>query len=206
MFRQVVNQLISARMTVMNSDINKLFLVPLNESLDSEQYETLSLLIAPDKKARLDNYKSDIDKKLGLYADLLARVAIHQDLNIENSDIEFGANSYGKPFLINNQDYHFNISHTRNMIALAISDNAVGVDVEKIREIDTGISKRFFTLREQNHIEKAQDDLYERFFEIWTKKEAYIKYIGKGLSVSLNSFDVTSIGMSEHFYTSMENI
>lgn len=190
----------------MNSDINKLFLVPLNESLDSEQYETLSLLIAPDKKARLDNYKSDIDKKLGLYADLLARVAIHQDLNIENSDIEFGANSYGKPFLINNQDYHFNISHTRNMIALAISDNAVGVDVEKIREIDTGISKRFFTLREQNHIEKAQDDLYERFFEIWTKKEAYIKYIGKGLSVSLNSFDVTSIGMSEHFYTSMENI
>lgn len=185
----------------MNSDINKLFLVPLNESLDSEQYDTLSLLIAPDKKARLDKCKSDVDKKLGLYADLLVRVAIHQDLNIENSDIEFDTNSYGKPHLINDQDYHFNISHTHNMIAVAVSDKPVGVDVEKIREFDLGIAKRFFTEHELNYINKSQDNTYERFIEIWTKKEAYIKYIGKGLSIPLNSFDVTGKSLSERFYT-----
>lgn len=185
----------------MNSNNNKLFVVPLNESFDSELYNTLSLLIASDKKARLDNCKSDMDKKLGLYADLLMRVTINQDLNIENANIVFGENNCSKPLLINNQDYHFNISHTHNMIAVAISNNPVGVDVERIREIDTGIAKRFFTKREQNYIEKSQDDLYERFFEIWTKKEAYIKYIGKGLSVPLNSFDVTGKSLSEHFYT-----
>lgn len=185
----------------MNNDINKLFIVPLSEEFDLKLYETLSLLISPDKKAKLDNYKSDIGKKLGLYADLLLRVAIHQDLNIENNDIEFDTNSYGKPHLINDQDYHFNISHTHNMIAVAISHNSVGVDVEKIREIDMGISKRFFTEREQNYIEKSQDDLYERFFEIWTKKEAYMKNTGKGLSVPLNSFDVTGKSLSEHFFT-----
>ncbi|MCI8472300.1 MAG: 4'-phosphopantetheinyl transferase superfamily protein [Clostridiales bacterium] len=185
----------------MNSDINKLFIVPLAELFDSELYDVLSLLIAPDKKSKLDNYKSDIDKKLGLYADLLLRIAIHQDLNIENSDIKLSTNSYGKPFLKNNQDYHFNISHTHNMIAVAISSNPVGVDVERTREIDTGIAKRFFTKREQNYIEKSQDDLYERFFEIWTKKEAYIKCTGKGLSVPLDSFDVTGKSLSERFYT-----
>lgn len=185
----------------MYHDIDKLFIVPLSEEFDLKLYDTLSLLIAPGKKARLNNYKSDIDKKLGLYADLLLRVAIHQDLNIENNDIEFDTNSYGKPHLINDQDYHFNISHTHNMIAVAISHNSVGVDVEKIRKIDMGISKRFFTKREQNYIEKSQDDLYERFFEIWTKKEAHIKYTGKGLSVPLNSFDVTEKDLSEHFYT-----
>ena len=185
----------------MNSNINKLFVVPLNESFDSELYDSLSLLISLDKKSRLDNYNSDIDKKIGLYADLLVRVAIHQDLNIENGGIEFGINDHGKPFLINNQDYHFNVSHTRNTIAVAVSDKPVGVDVEKIREFELGIAKRFFTERELNYISKSQDNTYERFFEIWTKKEAYIKYIGKGLSVPLNSFAVTGKSLSERFYT-----
>ena len=131
----------------MNNNIAKLFIVPLNESFNSELYDTLSLSIATNKKAKLDSYKSDIDKKLGLYADILVRISIYQDLNIENGDIEFSTNSYGKPFLMNNQDYHFNISHTHNMIAVAVSNNSVGVDVEKIKEIDTRIAKRFFTNR-----------------------------------------------------------
>lgn len=185
----------------MNSDINKLFVVSLDETFDSELYDTLSLLTAAGKKAKLDNYKSDIDKKLELYADLLLRVAIHQDLNIENGDITFGANSYGKPFLLSNQDYHFNVSHTHNMIAVAVSNNSIGIDVEKIREIDLGIAKRFFTEYELKYIYKSQNNTYERFFEIWTKKEAYIKYMGQGLFVPLNSFDVTSRNMTEHFYT-----
>lgn len=185
----------------MNSNINKLLIVPLSDVFDLELYETLSLLISPDRKVKLDNFKFDIDKKLGLYADLLIRVAINQDLNIENGDIEFSTNNYGKPFFKNNQYYYFNVSHTRNMIAVAISNNPVGVDVEKIGEIDLGIAKRFFTENELNYIEESQDNTYERFFEIWTKKEAYIKYIDKGLSVTLNSFDVTGKNLSERFYT-----
>lgn len=184
----------------MSDDINKLFIVPINESFDSEVYDMLSLLIAPDKKVRLDNCKSDIDKKLGLFADLLVRIAIHQDLNIENDNIVFGTNSNGKPFLENNKDYHFNITHTHNMIAVAVSNNPVGVDVEKVREIDLGIAKRFFTECELNYIEKDRNRIYERFFEIWTKKEAYIKYTGKGLSVPLNSFDVTNRSLYKRFY------
>lgn len=154
----------------MSDDINKLLIVPINESVDSELYDMLSLLIAPDKKVRLDKCKSDIDKKLGLFADLLVRIAIHQDLNIENDNILFGTNSYGKPFLENNKDYHFNISHTHNMIAVAVSNNPVGVDIEKVREIDLGIAKRFFTENEQNYIEKSQDGMYERFLKYGPKK------------------------------------
>lgn len=91
----------------MNNNIAKLFIVPLNESFNSELYDALSLSVATNKKAKLDSYKSDIDKKLGLYADILVRISIYQDLNIENGDIEFGTNSYGKPFLMNNQGLSF---------------------------------------------------------------------------------------------------
>lgn len=61
------------------------------------------------------------------------------------------------------------------MIAVAVSNDSVGVDVEKIKEIDTRIAKRFFTKQEFSYIEKFQDNRSERFFKIWTKKRSLCK-------------------------------
>ena len=188
------------RSLLMESDICKLFLVKINDTFDSELYDALSCFVTPNKEQELDNTKSDIVKKLRLYAEILTRIAICQDLNVENKDIEFERTCYGKPYLLNDQDYHFSVSHTRNMIAVAVSNKSVGVDVEKVREVDLRIAKRFYTPQERNHLASSLDVKYERFFEIWTKKEAYIKYIGKESS-PLNSLNVMDKELSEHFHT-----
>lgn len=185
----------------MNRDINKIFLVSLNESFDSKLYNALSSLISSDKKAKLDSYTSFIDKKLGLYSDLLIRFAIHQDLNIENCDISFGTNFYGKPFLNNNQSFYFNISHTHNMIAVAISNNPVGIDIENLKNANIGIAKRYFNADEIEYINVYSQDANKRFIEIWTKKEAYLKFLGVGLNKSLKSFNVFDNEIFNHFYT-----
>ena len=185
----------------MNRDINKIFLVSISESFDSTLYDELSSLISSDKKAKLDSYISYIDKKMGLYADLLLRITIHQDLNIENCDISFDTNIYGKPFFRNKQSFYFNISHTHNMIAVAISNNPVGIDIENTKNVNLGIAERFFCEKEIEYIKKSSQTTNRRFVEIWTKKEAYLKYLGKGLNKSLKSFNVLDREISNHFYT-----
>lgn len=185
----------------MNRDINKIILVSLNESFDSTLYDELSSLISSDKKAKLDSYASLIDKKRVLYSDLLIRITIHQDLNIENCDISFDTNIYGKPFLRNNLSVHFNVSHSQNMIAVAISNKPVGIDIEYTKNVNLEIARRFFNESEIEYIKTSSQATNRRFIEIWTKKEAYLKYLGVGLNKSLKSFNVLDKEISNHFYT-----
>lgn len=101
----------------------------------------------------------------------------------------FSIHKNGKPYLCNNSEFHFNISHTRNAIAVAFSDNEIGVDVEPVQSVDLAISNRFFTSSEQDYI-SSHENSNHAFYEVCTKKEAYIKYTGSGLSAPLKSFNV----------------
>lgn len=79
--------------------------------------------------------------------------------------------STGKPFL--NTGY-ISISHSGDYTVIAIADSEVGIDIEKIREIDyKRIAKRFFR-------DEAIDNLND-FFDIWVRTESYLKYTGAGL-------------------------
>ncbi len=145
--------------------------------------------VSEEKRRRLENYHFPIDRKLSLYAELLVRVQAAALLGLHNSDIVFNTNKYGKPYLKDNPDFHFNFSHTRNAIMVAFSDNEIGVDIERIRPCDLKIAKRFFTPDETEYIQESCD-IDKAFYEIWTKKEAYIKNIGTGLSTRLHSFNI----------------
>lgn len=138
-----------------------------------------------------------IRNKLVLYSELLLRVVLCKELNISNKEIVLEYNDYGKPFLRNYNNFYFNVSHTENAIVIAISDKCIGIDIEKIRTINLSIAKRFYADFEKKYLFQSQENIYERFFEIWTKKEAYIKYIGKGLSIPLDSFDIFNTTISK---------
>ena len=109
---------------------------------------------------------------------------LKEKFNILMPEIKKGP--HGKPYFEESGIY-FNISHTESLQAVAIGTSEVGVDIEKIRPVNLQVAKRF-SKEEYDYI-KAKDST-ERFFEIWTKKEAYLKYKGTGISGGLNSFSV----------------
>jgi 4'-phosphopantetheinyl transferase len=173
--------------------VNKLYFLQMTNHIDETKFQSFLNLVSSQKQEQIKRYHFDIDKKLSLYSELIIRMIACQELNILNDKIIFEKEKYGKPYIKDHQDFCYNISHTRNAIVVCVSDNPVGVDIESIRKADMRIAKRFFTNDELIYITQSETDKDRRFFEIWTKKEAYIKYIGRGLSMPLNSFDVLNI-------------
>lgn len=171
----------------------KLFFIDIDENISFFRYERLLSVLPMERQLKIRRYHFDIDRKLSLFSELFVRFLACSILNVENSYIKFGKNEYGKPFLMGSTGFNYNISHTRNAIVVGVSQEPIGVDVEKIRGFERGIADRFFCEDELHYIIANKSDASRRFYEIWTKKEAYIKWIGKGLSIPLNSFDVLEL-------------
>lgn len=135
--------------------------------------------------------------KISLLAKFYVKKIAAEFLNATINTLDFEKTSNGKPFLKNYPDFHFNISHSNNLIAIAIDNSQIGIDIEKIREVNLKLANRHFCENEINFINSNN----ERFFEIWTKKEAYLKFCGKGITLPLNSFDVTDGSLDKSFHT-----
>jgi 4'-phosphopantetheinyl transferase len=114
----------------------------------------------------------------------------------EAVELTYGRN--GKPALANEQadsGLYFNVSHSADVAAYAFSfGQAVGIDVENIRDVANAdnIAARFFSARE-NESYHALDPIDKPlgFLTCWTRKEAFIKALGDGLTYSLRDFDVS---------------
>lgn len=113
-------------------------------------------------------------------------------------------NEYGRPYIDNRDDVDFNISHTDSLAVCAIckGENAprIGIDAEEIYNKDLlPLAERFFADGEKKFFYESESK-EKAFTEIWTKKEAYIKFLGTGLSTPLTSFDTTA-DLGVHFET-----
>ena len=115
---------------------------------------------------------------------------ISKELKINKELVNILTDKFGKPYINNFGNFHFNTSHSSNILVCGISEQQIGVDVEKIKPIKNKIVERFFTIQEKEYVYKTSSDQNKRFIEVWTKKEAYIKWVGKGIEIQLNSFDV----------------
>ena len=133
---------------------------------------------------------------------LLKYTMLSKMLSVGFDNISFGLMEKGKPYVSNFDNVHFNISHTKNACAGIFAPFEVGIDVEYMRPTDMSIAKRFFTEGEQKYIFGDESLSTSRFFEVWTKKEAFIKLTGEGLGRPLSSFDVfdESLGVTFSHY------
>lgn len=106
--------------------------------------------------------------------------------------IRYGYGPQGKPYLKDYPDIHFSLSHSGNMAVLAISDCEIGIDVQERRGYQEKVAKRFYHEKEIAVIEAISDSAEKAncFYQMWTGKEAYIKYTGKGMGQDLRSFSV----------------
>ncbi|MGW6184938.1 4'-phosphopantetheinyl transferase family protein, partial [Bacillus mycoides] len=99
---------------------------------------------------------------------------------------------YGKPFFKNFSDFHFNISHSGEWVVCATANSNVGIDIERVSDIEAlKLANEFFSDEEFYDIPSMNsDEQINYFYDIWTLKESYIKTIGKGLYIPLNSFSI----------------
>ncbi len=112
-------------------------------------------------------------------------------LNTEPSALRFNRNAQGKPFL-EDGGLEFNVSHSRDRLLIAVTaGRAVGVDIEFRRNglNMESIAKRWFAPEEQKFFQSLENPA-DGFFQIWAKKEAYVKALGVGIYKELSTFAV----------------
>lgn len=166
---------------------NKVYFIEVDEQTSFSAYEKYMSLLSEEQKQKINRRKAEMAKKLSLISMVFVRLKASEILGVKNDDLQFSHNEFGKPYLVNHQNFYFNISHTKNALAIAIADKEIGVDVEKVRKFNPKIAERYFMQEEAEYLKEHSSSV--DFFEIWTKKEAYLKWLGTGLSTALNSFN-----------------
>ena len=155
-----------------------------------DSYETLNTdeakdLLPAERYEKFNRLKHKRDKENCLAAYLLLKYALEQE-NIDSFTIKTGEN--GKPYL-DECNYHFNISHCKYGVAVAVSPCPIGIDVQEITEYHPSIAKRVFS---EEEVAFMNNDSRE-FTRLWTLKEAAAKYDGRGIS-ALKDFTFENCG------------
>lgn len=166
----------------------------------------LILKVLPKTSNKRYSAYSNLKSRLqSLSGELLARKSVADFFNTKFITEEIFYTPKGKPFFKNKENYFFNISHSSSIIVCATSCYTVGVDVENIRKISNNISKRYFTENENKYLETFDIAEYpEKFIQLWTLKESYLKAKGTGLAMELSSFSVIN-SENEFIITETEN-
>lgn len=171
----------------------EVYAVDISQPLEQGVYERLLTRVSPEKSARIQRFYRMEDRLRGLVADILIRSIIIPKTGLKNNGIEFYTNDYGKPFLKGKVDFQFNLSHSGIWVVAAVDTQPIGIDVENIQTIDLDISKNYYSPDEHREL-MSKEDKFSYFFTLWSLKESYIKIVGKGLSLPLNSFSITFFG------------
>ncbi len=158
---------------------------------ESDESAALSLL-SSEERARADRFLVADARQTFVHAHALLRTVLSTYTGKPPLALRFVTGTSGKPALHREDGrLQFNLSHATGLVACAVSQTDVGIDVETLdrRVSALDLASRFFSEREVAWLSRAREsDRLTRFLELWTLKEAYVKGIGKGLSQPLNSF------------------
>jgi 4'-phosphopantetheinyl transferase len=156
--------------------------------------EQIQALLSPQERRRSAAFHFEADARRYRVAHALLRDVLSRYLRIEPAAIEFRPNAFGKPLLAGRAELAFNLSHSGDVSVCAIATgNSTGADVERIRTLEdlSELAAVSFSPGERVQLEKYLGvELLKAFFACWTRKEAYVKARGEGLSIALKSFDV----------------
>ncbi len=137
---------------------------------------------------KVERLKRDIKKAQSIGAELLLNYAIKQELDTL-TPVQWDTDKNGKLYLTEHDNIYVNLSHSKDYAVCAIHDKNVGVDIQHKTEYDMKLAERYFCDEEIKYVNN-HTDRQTGFFEIWTKKESFLKAVGKGIRVPLKSFSV----------------
>lgn len=160
--------------------------------------QSLQQNLSADELNRSERYYFQKDREQFIVSRGALREILSRYLDINPRTLNFAYNLYGKPFLdspLAKNTLCFNLSHSHGVALIAITENRdIGIDIECLSTNlpYQDIAERFFSPLEKTVLRSLPEHLqHQAFFTCWTRKEAYIKAVGKGLSIPLDRFDVT---------------
>jgi len=150
-------------------------------------------LLAPEEGARAACFHFEIHRTRFVIARARLRILLASYLGCEPAALAFSYTEHGKPYL-SGAWLTFNLSHAHEMAVVGVARNrTIGVDIEHIRAELAGaeIAERYFAGAEVRALRSFPPERQPAaFFRCWTRKEAYIKARGEGLSMPLADFEV----------------
>ena len=130
-----------------------------------------------------------------LLGEALVRFALKKYWNLTSEDYRIDRGEKGKHFIVGVENVFFNISHSGDYVVCAVSDREIGIDIEKRTKARMEVAGRFFHGEEVAQLKMLEEDKQDQlFFNYWSVKESFLKYIGTGLTRPLNSFIVSFSG------------
>ena len=153
-------------------------------------------VLSEDEQERAARFVFDLHRNRYIACRSVLRSLLGRYLHASPAELVFDYTPYGKPEITGSR-IRFNVSHSEDRAIIALTlDDAVGVDVERLRPVQDclGLAERFFSGPERARLESLPEELRnEAFLNCWTRKEAFIKAIGEGLSHPLDTFEVTLV-------------
>jgi 4'-phosphopantetheinyl transferase len=160
--------------------------------------------LSPDELERAGKLKIQRDREHFILCHSQLRLILSKYCDCLPGELSFRYNSCKKPLISNTEsgELKFNMSHSDDLMLVGLCKrNEIGIDIEKVREVDEleNIANENFSAQEIKYLMDSSDKI-NTFFKIWTRKEAFIKAIGKGIHFPLKSFcvEIKSMGSPEH--------
>lgn len=146
----------------------------------SNQYNKCLSLMTEERRAYLDTVSNKEKKLASVCGEWCIKKLVSEFADIKAEDITVLRTEKGKPYL-KDLPFHISISHSSDLVAVAVSRFPVGIDMEKIKDRDLKLCRKVCTEKD-NAIIKNSHNPIEDFYKIWTAKEAYFKKEGTGIT------------------------
>jgi len=162
--------------------------------LQDKYIDMLKSLLSEDEQKRAARFYFEKDRRHYMAARGQLKFLLGKYLDKKPTELNFEYNEHGKPFY-REAAVQFNVSHSNKLGLIAFDpERPVGVDIEWKRPDFASLktAQRFFSPGEIKELESLpEDQIHDAFFNGWTRKEAYIKALGKGLAIPLSKFQVS---------------
>ena len=161
--------------------------------------------ISEQRREQALRFKHEQGCRLCVLAYLLLKQGLREEYGIMDNPV-FEYNEHGKPSIVGHPEIFFNLSHCKEAVACAISDQPVGIDVESVRSYKERLGRYTMNDEEVRDIETSEQP-DTTFIRLWTMKEATMKLVVTGISKDMKSvidtdkYKYTTVDRQRYIYT-----
>ncbi len=161
--------------------------------------------VSEQRREQALRFKHEQGRRLCVLAYLLLKQGLREEYGIMDNPV-FEYNEHGKPSIVGHPEIFFNLSHCKEAVACAISDQPVGIDVESVRSYKERLARYTMNDEEVRDIETSEQP-DTTFIRLWTMKEATMKLVGTGISKDMKSvidtdrYKYTTVDRQRYIYT-----